>query len=211
MSGGSRRGQGFDARLVELGRLHAEDAELVREQQAGAGLAGDHADADSLSRWEPDEEQRLSGIHERGEIVDDHRAGLREGGSCRSPAPGQRAGVRAGEGVDVGAAGLQRDHRHALRESLDRVDESAAVEHPFDRECHGRDGLVAGEMVEHLGEPDVDRVPEADSQPDAETFAVGEKGERVVDAPTLRHDRERPGPEVRPPAARSSRRVAPGG
>ena len=57
--------------------------------------------------------------------------------------------------------------------------------------------VVAGEVVEHLREADVHRVPEPDAETDAEPLAGGLERERVVDPAALRDDREAAGRELR--------------
>ena len=170
--------------------LHALNAELVGEQQPGAGLAGHDADARSGVRGNPHEPQRLRGVDELRHVVDDHGARLSERGAGHAPAAGESAGVRAREGIDVGAPGLERDDGHVGRELLDRLDEAPSVVDALDRECDDLHLLVVREVAEDVGESDVCGVPEPDAEADAKPLAGREEGERMVDPAALGDDRE---------------------
>ena len=182
--------QAVDRHLRQLGHLHILNAELVGEQQPGPGLAGHDADARCGVRGDPHEPQRLRGVDELRHVVDDHGARLSERGAGHAPAAGESAGVRAREGIDVGAPGLERDDGHVGRELLDRLDEAPAVVDALDRERDDLHRLVVREVAEDVGESDVGCVPEPDAEADAKPLAGREEGERMVDPAALGDDRE---------------------
>ena len=122
--------------------------------------------------------------------------------------PGQGARVGAREGIDVGAARLERDHRHASRDKLDRLHEAAPIGDALDRERHDLDRGIVGERIEHVWKAHIRRVPETDAEPDPETLPGCEERERVVHAPALGDDREAARRKAPPPCGRSSRRAS---
>ena len=194
-----RRGVGRDqaAQVLLQGRRERRHRQVVRRQRvrhprAAAAGHGDDADAPTARRLAG--QQRPGDRHRLVRVVGLQDAILAEHGAVRRVGARQRGGVRGGGALArLGVADLDGNDRLATRARLRRRGDKARSVADRLAEQHNRvRAVVAGHVVQEVGEGEVGLVPGGHDIAEAQSGRLAPVEQRKADAARLRDDADAP-------------------
>ena len=219
-------------RVRERRHLEAVGREQVGRDRAVAAAVGDHGDAAPARPRRAHE--RLAGVDQLARRVDAHDARLAAGRRDHGVARDERARVRGGAARAGGrATAVEQDHGLLRRCGARRLDEGAAVGDVLGVDRDRARGLVAGQVLDEVGQAHVGLVADRGEAREPEAAALEQHAEldrevarlrdqadgaggvvvrgdvelreRVVDADAVgaEHDRARARARARPAPARA--------